>query len=90
MNIKITSAFDGGNIEVHEISGTSARLSIRKDKDSDFFQWFHFRVACQIGDELALDIGGLKESAYPQGWPDYDACVSEDREYWGRAPSSYD
>jgi len=90
MSIKITSAFDSGNIEVHALEGTTAQLSIRKDKDSEFFQWFHFRVTCEIGDELELNIGGLKESAYPQGWPDYDACVSEDRAYWGRAPSSYD
>ena len=90
MNIQITSAFDSGNIEVQAIDGTSAKLSIRKDKDSEFFQWFHFRVSCEIGDELELAITGLKESAYPQGWPDYDACVSEDRDYWGRAPSSYD
>ena len=90
MTIQIDAAFDSGNIIVEEISGTSATLSIRKDKDSDFFQWFHFRVSCEIGDELILTITGLKDSAYPQGWPDYNACVSEDREYWGRAASSYD
>ena len=90
MSIQITSAFDSGNIDVHSINGTQAELSIRKDKDSDFFQWFHFRVTCEIGDELELSIGGLNESAYPQGWPDYDACVSEDRDYWARAASSYD
>ncbi|ASK88967.1 M14-type cytosolic carboxypeptidase [Sphingorhabdus sp. SMR4y] len=90
MTMYISSAFDSGNIEVRSIAGTSAKLSIRKDKDSEFFQWFHFRVTCEIGDELELAITGLKESAYPQGWPDYDACVSEDRDYWGRAPSSYD
>ncbi|GAB5482716.1 MAG: M14-type cytosolic carboxypeptidase [Parasphingorhabdus sp.] len=90
MSIKITAAFDSGNIAVHDISGTKAELSIRKDKDSDFFQWFHFRVTCEIGDTLELNINGLKDSAYPQGWPGYNACVSEDREYWGRADSSYD
>lgn len=90
MSIQITSAFDSGNIEVHNVDGTKAALSIRKDKDSDFFQWFHFRVSCEIGDELNLEITGLKDSAYPQGWPDYNACVSEDREYWGRAAGSYD
>ena len=90
MSIEITSAFDSGNIEVHNIVGTKAELSIRKDKDSDFFQWFHFRVSCEIGDELELNITGLKDSAYPQGWPGYTACVSEDRDYWGRADSSYD
>jgi hypothetical protein len=40
--ITINAAFDSGNIEVLDVSGTSARLAIRKDKDSDFFQWFHF------------------------------------------------
>ncbi len=90
MSIQINSAFDSGNITVHSISGTKAVLSIRKDKDSDFFQWFHFRVACRAGDTLELAITGLKDSAYPGGWPDYDAVVSEDREDWSRAPSSYD
>ena len=89
-NIQITSTFDSGNIEVHEINGTAAKLSIRKDKDSEFYQWFHFRVRCEIGDDLELNITGLKESAYPKGWENYDACVSEDRDYWGRADSSYD
>ena len=42
------------------------------------------------GRELELRITGLEDSAYPGGWPDYDACVSEDRDYWGRASSSYD
>lgn len=90
MSIQITSAFDSGNIEVHKIEGTNAELSIRKDKDSDFFQWFHFRVTCEVGDELELQITGLKESAYPQGWPNYNACVSDDRDHWARAESSYD
>lgn len=90
MSIQITAAFDSGNIAVQEISGTKAELSIRKDKDSEFFQWFHFRVTCEIGDTLKLNINGLKDSAYPQGWPGYKACVSEDREYWARADSSYD
>lgn len=89
-NIQITAAFDSGNINVHEIMDTRAELSIRKDKDSEFAQWFHFRVTCEIGDALELNINGLKDSAYPPGWPGYNACVSEDREYWGRAESGYD
>jgi murein tripeptide amidase MpaA len=43
-----------------------------------------------VGEELVLKLTGLNASAYPGGWPGYDACVSEDREYWGRAPSSFD
>ncbi|MXP26121.1 hypothetical protein GRI39_08740 [Altererythrobacter indicus] len=89
-NISINAAFDSGNIDVVSINGAEATLKIRKDKDSDFNQWFHFRVTGAEGRELVLKIVNLEESAYPQGWPDYQACVSEDRDYWGRASSSYD
>ena len=71
-------------------NGATANLAIRKDKDSEFAQWFHFRVACTAGEEITLRITGLEGSAYPGGWPDYRACVSEDRDYWGRADTSYD
>ena len=88
--IRIDSAFDSGNIEVLSISGTEARLAIRKDRESDFNQWFHFRVSGAQGRELTLRITGLNGSAYPDGWPGYRAAVSEDRSYWGRASSSFD
>ena len=88
-DIQIDAAFDSGNIEVLEIDGTTARLAIRKDHQSDFFQWFHFRVANCAGRELTLKLTGLAASAYPGGWPDYNAAVSEDRAFWGRAASSY-
>jgi murein tripeptide amidase MpaA len=39
---------------------------------------------------LELKITGLEGSAYPGGWPHYRAAVSEDRDFWGRADSSYD
>lgn len=89
-DIQITASFDAGNIEVLSIDGTEARLAIRKDHESDFFQWFHFRVSGAAGRELTLRITGLGASAYPGGWPNYDACVSEDREFWGRAASEWD
>ena len=88
--IQIDAAFDSGNIEVLSIEGTSARLKIRKDRESDFFQWFHFRVSGCAGRALTLKITGLNASAYPGGWPHYNAAVSEDRDFWGRAPSSFD
>jgi murein tripeptide amidase MpaA len=86
----INAAFDGGNIVVHSITGDTAALSIRKDTGSDFFQWFYFRVTSDAGEEIILNITGLEGSAYPKGWTNYNACVSEDREYWARALSSYD
>jgi murein tripeptide amidase MpaA len=89
-NIQIDAAFDGGNIEVLSVDGAAARLAIRKDHKSEFFQWFHFRVAGAAGRELTLRITGLASSAYPDGWPGFRAVVSEDREYWGRADTAWD
>ena len=89
-DIQITAAFDSGNIEVLSIDGATAQLAIHKDHQSDFFQWFHFRVSGAEGRELVLKLTGLGSSAYPAGWSDYHASVSEDREYWGRAASSWD
>jgi murein tripeptide amidase MpaA len=89
-DIEISSAFDSGNIEVLQVSGASAVLAIRRDRNSDFFQWFHFRVSGAKGRELELRLTGLAAAAYPMGWPGYRACVSEDRQYWGRADTAWD
>ncbi len=89
-DIEINAAFDSGNIEVLSIAGAEARLAIRRDRDSDFFQWFHFRVAGAGGRPLVLRLTGLARSAYPGGWQGYRAAVSEDRQYWGRAESAWD
>ncbi len=87
----INAAFDSGNINVLSIEGAKATLSIRRDKDSDFAQWFYFRVSSTPGEAITLKITGLEEgSAYPDGWPGYRACVSEDRDYWGRTETGYD
>ena len=88
--IRIDANFDSGNIEVLSIDGASAKLAIPHDHMSEFKQWFHFRVSGAAGRELELTITGLNDSAYPGGWPDYTAAVSEDRDYWGRAPASFD
>ncbi len=87
--IQIDSAFDSGNIEVLAVDGATARLAIRKDYASDFYQWFHFRVSGADGRELVLKITGLGASAYPGGWPNYRAAVSDDREFWGRTETSW-
>ena len=47
----INAAFDSGNIIVNSFDGNTASLAIRKDKDSEFAQWFHFRVASTAGEE---------------------------------------
>ena len=89
-DIRIDCTFDAGNITVLGVAGAEARLAIRPDAGSDFRQWFHFRVANAAGRKLVLRITGLNASAYPGGWPDYRAAVSEDRATWRRADSEWD
>lgn len=89
MTISISAAFDSGNIRVVSQQGAAADLEIIKDHASDFYQWFHFRVAGAKGQPLALRIINAGGSAYPGGWPDYRARVSTDRQNWRLAETSY-
>jgi len=87
--VTISAAFDGGNIEVEGGGGAHFDLSIRRDRMSDFFQWFHFRVSGAAGVPLTLRIVNAGKSAYPAGWPRYQARWSEDREDWRCAETDY-
>lgn len=89
MSLSITSAFDGGNIEIMSIDEERADLTIRHDHQSDFFQWFYFRVAGQAGQRVTLRLLNAADAAYPLGWPGYRARVSADRETWTLAETSY-
>jgi murein tripeptide amidase MpaA len=84
MAISISSSFDAGNIRVVKQDGDSADLEIVHDHMSDFYQWFYFRVAGAAGREVMLRITNCAGSAYPNGWPDYKAVMSLDREEWVR------
>ena len=91
MSIRIDAAFDAGNIRVERISGPhEIVLSIRKDAHSDFYQWFHFRLSGARGQRCIIRIIDLNHSAYPDGWPGYRAAMSDDRQTWTRAETSFD
>ncbi len=89
MTLSITSAFDAGNIHVLSLTETSADLEIVTDHQSDFYQWFHFRLAGAAGKDVTLRIVNCAGSAYPDGWKDYKARISEDRENWLLADTGY-
>nr|WP_294167654.1 M14-type cytosolic carboxypeptidase [uncultured Sphingomonas sp.] len=82
MAITISSAFDSGNIRVVREDGGRIDLEIVADHGSDFFQWFHFKIAGARDQDLVLRVLNCGGSAYPHGWPDYKARVSYDREDW--------
>ncbi|MEM7493544.1 MAG: M14-type cytosolic carboxypeptidase [Pseudomonadota bacterium] len=91
MTLHITDAFDGGNIRVLDASDPGhVRLEIKKDYQSDFYQWFYFRVTGEAGTELSLNIENAGGAAFTKGWENYNAVVSYDQNDWLRVPSSYD
>jgi murein tripeptide amidase MpaA len=89
-DIAITSAFDGGNIKLIAIDGDRVDIEIVKDKDSDFYQWFSFRLANAAGRKLTFRILNAGGSAYPFGWPGYKTRASTDRETWRQIETRYE
>lgn len=89
--MKISSTFDSGNIEIVNVN-TNGKidLKIRKDTQSDFFQWFHFRLTGALDTPCQISILNAGESSYPEGWEDYHACASYDNIEWFRVPTSYE
>ncbi|WP_086934104.1 M14 family metallopeptidase [Agarilytica rhodophyticola] len=89
--MKITSNFDSGNINVLAADApTDIKLSIRKDHQSDFYQWFHFKLESVAMVEHKMSIVDLRASAYPDGWKDYHAVASYDRKVWFRVDCEFD
>ena len=87
----ISSQFDSGNIRVIKAdSPDNIVLGINKDNQSDFYQWFHFRLFGDVFETHNITISELAKSAYPGGWKDYDVLASYDRQTWFRVNSEFD
>nr|WP_089220427.1 M14-type cytosolic carboxypeptidase [Sphingomonas laterariae] len=89
MALGISAAFDSGNIIVVGQEGDRFDLEIARDHESDFYQWFHFRLTGAAGRDVTLRILNAGGAAYPGGWPGYHARVSEDRQHWHQAETGY-
>lgn len=89
--LKISTQFDGGNIEIVDISDpANIQLKLPKDNAAEFRQWFYFRVQGVAYQNLGINFINVKESAYPEGWEDYAAMCSYDRLNWFRVPTRYE
>jgi len=96
MTLHVSSAFDGGAIDVLRCDAPDAiELAIRRDLRADgtaseFLQWFYFRVSGAAGRPLALRIVNAGSTTYPKGWEGYAAVASFDRRTWQRVPTQFD
>jgi len=87
----ISSAFDSGNIKVIDLSDSNdIRVEINKDNESDFYQWFHFRLSGIMDAPVTINVMNAGGAAYLEGWPGYRVCASYDRETWFRIDTTYD
>ncbi len=91
MSIAVSAEFDAGNIERVSIDeANTVRLNIRKDNQSDFLQWFYFRVTGALGHTCKFIIENASQTTYPAGWENFDVVTSHDLKNWYRTPSNYD
>lgn len=90
MNLSISSAFDAGNIEVVSIENPeNIQLKIEKDSNSEFLQWFYFRMQGAKNLACKLNILNAGQAAYTEGWDNYKARASYDRKVWFQVPTTY-
>jgi len=88
--MRITANFDSGNIKVINLENNKdIQLEIRPDVGEEFFQWFNFRLEGVVGEQYILNILNAGESSYVEGWENYQAVASYDRQHWFRLPTTY-
>jgi len=81
----ISQEFDSGNIEVVACErADDIRLTIRQDANSEFYQWFYFRLTGTKDVPCTLKILNARDAAYPDGFRNYRVCYSYDRHNWLR------
>lgn len=89
--MKISSNFDAGSIEIVSADNyEDIQLRIRRDNAAEFAQWFYFRVQGAAYQHCTFNFLNASESAYPDGWIDYQAVASYDRINWFRVPTHYE
>ncbi|MEH6824133.1 MAG: M14-type cytosolic carboxypeptidase [Motiliproteus sp.] len=88
--LRINAAFEGGNIEVVALErADDIQLRIRPDAGGQFYQWFYYRLVGAQGCDCRMRLVNAAGASYPQGWEDYRAVASYDRQSWFRVPTRY-
>ncbi|MFA9275034.1 MAG: M14-type cytosolic carboxypeptidase [Candidatus Aquirickettsiella gammari] len=91
MSIKISQNFDAGAIDVVQaVSADKIELKLRQDSNAEFMQWFYFRLQGARDQDATIHIVNAGEATYPDGWVNYRAVASYDRENWFRVETEFD
>lgn len=89
--IQIFSDFDGGNICVVSLDDPkNIRLEIRKDNQSDFYQYFCFRVTGAAGVSCRFVIENAGGASFAEGWKGHQVVANEGDDLWPRIETQYD
>lgn len=88
--VRIGCGFDSGSVEVIDLSDSAdIRLRLRDDNAADIRQWFHFRLMGAARLPVRMVFENAASATYSDGWPDYRAVASYDRQSWFRVPTHY-
>ncbi|MBR7745437.1 M14 family metallopeptidase [Undibacterium baiyunense] len=91
MSIKISQNFDAGAIEVvSTLDVENIQLNLRQDSNAEFMQWFYFRLQGARDQDACIRILNAGAATYPDGWENYRAVASYDRENWFRVETEFD
>lgn len=91
MTIKISQNFDAGAIEVVKAErADQIELKLRSDSNAEFKQWFYFRLQGARDQDAVIRFLDAGTATYPDGWKDYRAVASYDRENWFRVDTEFD
>jgi murein tripeptide amidase MpaA len=97
--VSISSAFDGGNIEVDSQTAEAVKLRIKPDpftllEQKSHMQSFAFKATADSTSpeqKVVYEIINAKDVSFPSAWDGTTVCFSTDRETWHRVGStSYD
>lgn len=88
----INSDFDSGNARIiSAVSPHDIQVAIKNDTNvPDYAQWFCFTLTTTKGQDYKIKIINLEQTAYPEAWDGYQACLSTDGETWVRTKTTRD
>ena len=79
--IKISSAFDGGDISVIDASEPdNVRVTIPNDTNYKFLQWFYCRLQGGISENCTIHFKNTSDASYPDGQVEHHAMAPDERE----------